>query len=325
MLFSIIIPIYNSEKYISQCIESILMQSYSNFELILVDDDSTDSSLSICQSYANKDARINVIHKENGGTSSARNVGLKNAKGDYCLFIDNDDYWSNSNALEFIAVNLKESKADVLMYDYVSYYQNKDKFIYNKQKCCRKELLSLSVDEALKKLIEKNLLHVTVWTKAVKTSILKKNGIYFPEGMRNEDTDWVANLLYHINSVDYCEQVFYVYRKGTGIAQTDTPPTFPIITDLAKIITKHIYNASKLSKSRQYVLLNYLAYPYAVWMAQICSVNLYEAKIQFKSMRKYAYLLRYNLNPYVNIVSKVYKIFRYRITSKILYFYLYHR
>ena len=101
MFFSIIVPVYNSEKYLSQCIESVLSQSYSNFELILVDDSSTDSSFEICQLFANKDARINVIHKENGGTSSARNVGLNNAKGDYILFMDNDDYWNNSNAFEF--------------------------------------------------------------------------------------------------------------------------------------------------------------------------------------------------------------------------------
>lgn len=219
MFFSIIVPVYNSEKYLSQCIESVLSQSYSNFELILVDDSSTDSSFEICQLFANKDARINVIHKENGGTSSARNVGLNNAKGDYILFMDNDDYWNNSNALSLIANHLEESKADVLIFDYISYYQNKDKFVYNRRKCNRKHLLSLSVDDALKEIIKNNLLHVTVWTKVVKASIIKENNIYFPEGMRNEDTDWIGNLLHYINSVDYCENLFYVYRKGTGSAQ----------------------------------------------------------------------------------------------------------
>lgn len=325
MFFSIIVPVYNSEKYLSQCIESVLSQSYSNFELILVDDSSTDSSFEICQLFANKDARINVIHKENGGTSSARNVGLNNAKGDYILFMDNDDYWNNSNALSLIANHLEESKADVLIFDYISYYQNKDKFVYNRRKCNRKHLLSLSVDDALKEIIKNNLLHVTVWTKVVKASIIKENNIYFPEGMRNEDTDWIGNLLHYINSVDYCENLFYVYRKGTGSAQTDTPPTFEIITDLSKIIKKHIFNSSELSHTRQDILFNYLAYPYAVWMAQICSVNSLEAKEQFQAMKEYTYLFKYDLNPYVNIVAKVYRIFRYKITAKILYFYLYHR
>ena len=88
---SIIIPVYNAEKYLGRCIESVLSQTYRDFELILVDDGSSDSSGQICDAYANKDARIHVIHKENGGVSSARNRGIKEALGEYIMFIDSDD------------------------------------------------------------------------------------------------------------------------------------------------------------------------------------------------------------------------------------------
>lgn len=99
MKISIIIPVYNSTLYLKQCVESILAQTYHNFEILLVDDGSTDDSPMICDEYAKKDDRIVTIHKQNGGTSDARNVGLEKASGDYITFMDNDDYWSDPDAL----------------------------------------------------------------------------------------------------------------------------------------------------------------------------------------------------------------------------------
>ncbi|MEG2700812.1 MAG: glycosyltransferase, partial [Hungatella sp.] len=91
-LISIIVPVYQSEKYLNQCIESILKQTYGNLELMLVDDGSTDHSLAICREYADRDARVKVIHQENHGVSAARNAGLRQASGDYLMLIDGDDY-----------------------------------------------------------------------------------------------------------------------------------------------------------------------------------------------------------------------------------------
>lgn len=90
-MISIILPVYNSEKYITECVDSILDQNYSNFEILLINDGSTDMSGDICESYANKDARIKVIHKENGGVSSARNLGIENSTGEWISFVDSDD------------------------------------------------------------------------------------------------------------------------------------------------------------------------------------------------------------------------------------------
>lgn len=92
---SVIVPVYNVEKYLSRCIDSIISQTFSDFELILVDDGSTDSSGKICDEYGKKDGRVKVIHKRNGGLSSARNCGLENAKGNYICFVDSDDWISS--------------------------------------------------------------------------------------------------------------------------------------------------------------------------------------------------------------------------------------
>ncbi|MDE7478361.1 MAG: glycosyltransferase family 2 protein, partial [Lachnospiraceae bacterium] len=98
-LISVIVPVYNVEKYVMRCIESILAQTYTNLEILLVDDGSTDASGKICDELAKKDVRIRIIHKENGGPSDARNVGIQEARGEYYLFVDSDD-WISENLLE---------------------------------------------------------------------------------------------------------------------------------------------------------------------------------------------------------------------------------
>lgn len=112
MRFSIIVPIYKVELYLRQCINSVLNQSYKDFELILVDDGSPDNCPIICDEYASRDIRVKVIHKSNGGLSDARNVGLDVAQGEYVLFLDSDDWWDDVLALEKINLKIKDTDAD---------------------------------------------------------------------------------------------------------------------------------------------------------------------------------------------------------------------
>lgn len=110
-LISVIVPVYKVEKYIKKCIESIINQTYENLEIILVDDGSPDNCGKICDEYAKKDKRIKVIHKENGGVSSARNLGLEKSNGQYITFIDSDD-WIEEEYCEILLTTLKEQNAD---------------------------------------------------------------------------------------------------------------------------------------------------------------------------------------------------------------------
>ncbi|MCD7951058.1 MAG: glycosyltransferase [Erysipelotrichaceae bacterium] len=119
IMFSIIVPVYQVEKYLNDCINSILNQSYKDYEIILVDDGSYDLSPIICDQYQNKYSNIKAIHKQNKGLSSARNIGLLNAKGDYILFIDSDDLWVDDvQILEKIAIKLNKYHCDVLIFNY---------------------------------------------------------------------------------------------------------------------------------------------------------------------------------------------------------------
>ena len=124
-LISIIVPVYNVEPFISECINSILIQSYKNFELILVNDGSTDNSPTICEQYASKDKRIKVINKANGGLSDARNWGLKFSSGEYVVFLDSDDYWNDCDALfSLYSLLNKYSEVDVVFFRRFTFEEN---------------------------------------------------------------------------------------------------------------------------------------------------------------------------------------------------------
>ena len=127
--FSIIIPVYNVEKYLERCVSSVLSQSFDDYEIILVDDGSTDDSGFICDRLAIKDKRIKVFHKVNGGAASARNLGISNICGFYTLFLDSDDLWESRSALECIYKRIKEFKEDVVLFGCRDVFPNSKKRI----------------------------------------------------------------------------------------------------------------------------------------------------------------------------------------------------
>ncbi len=121
---SVIIPVYNAEKYLRSCIDSVLAQTYKDFELLLIDDGSKDSSGVICDEYAAQDARVRVFHKENGGVSSARNLGLDNAQGKYLMFLDSDDFWLQDDVLEVLVGKAEENDLDIIRGEYSAMHED---------------------------------------------------------------------------------------------------------------------------------------------------------------------------------------------------------
>ncbi len=197
-MVSVIIPIYNCEKYLNECISSVLEQTYKDFELILVDDGSTDNSLNICYEFAKKDSRIIVIHQDNGGVSSARNKGLKNAKGEFITFVDSDDYVEN-DWLKMLITAILTNNADVSVCGIK---------LDNQLRCLYENKL-LTKDELLSEL-QKNGLLYSVFNKLYRREKLAaefKNGLKFGE-------DLLFNLEYFrkINTIAVVAQALYFYR-----------------------------------------------------------------------------------------------------------------
>ena len=124
--FSIIIPVYNISNYISECVNSVLKQSFKDYEIILVNDGSIDDSFNICLNYSKKHENVRLINQQNGGLSSARNAGINQAEGDYLLFLDGDDFWKDGEFLENLNCIIETNSPDTIIFPY-SYYYDKDR------------------------------------------------------------------------------------------------------------------------------------------------------------------------------------------------------
>lgn len=207
---SIIVPVYNSSLYLDECILSILNQDYSNFELILVDDGSTDNSLDRCYFYAAKDKRIKVFHKENGGVSSARNFGLDVSTGDYILFVDSDDFCEfnminmmisniNNNDLCICGICIRDSSAN---------------FISNKSFSSS----SMSIFDYCETIFLNNrtqLLCGALYNKLFKRSIITNNQIRFSEGISfAEDFMFIVDYIRYVNVIQIIDNILYNYRSN---------------------------------------------------------------------------------------------------------------
>ena len=206
---SVIVPVYNAEKSLCRCIDSILTQTYQDFELLLIDDGSKDSSGAICDSYAAKDSRIKVFHKPNGGVSSARNLGIDNAQGEWLTFVDADD-WVEENFLENYDVEHNES------FDYVAQGFRSEFYDCTKPKGAPVNRVfvcgySGCISEGLKSLLESKILGY-VWCKAYKKRIVKENELYFdPEFNYQEDLEFDVRYLRHCGSIVSFPKIGYYY------------------------------------------------------------------------------------------------------------------
>ncbi len=222
---SIIIPIYNSQKYIKKNIDSILNQTYKNFELLLINDGSTDDSLSVINSY--NDDRIRLINKKNGGVSSARNYGINSSSGDYLYFVDSDDYIEPNTLEKFVDI-IKSFNPDLIICGFFSETYNShsydkiffDEKLYSSRGEFRKDIVSL---------YDKHLLY-NVWNKLFKKDIIINNNILFPNINFGEDI--IFNQLYLENSKKIYNSELCLYHYVREVSNSITTKYIPNLFDL---------------------------------------------------------------------------------------------
>lgn len=207
MLVSIIIPVYNVERYINRCLESVCNQTYQEIEIILVDDGSSDNSGRICDSFSATDNRVRVIHKTNGGLSSARNAGLAIARGEYITFLDSDDFLSKNyvkKSLELCLMN--KAEISIMKMVFVKEGDNDERIVDN----CE-PIKSLTPAEAIKESLYQRLFSCCAPGKMYsKNSLIN---IMFPEGRLSEDLAVCHLILKNASKIIYCGDVGYYYRQ----------------------------------------------------------------------------------------------------------------
>lgn len=208
-LITIIIPVYNTEKYLKKCVMSIVNQTYKNLEIILIDDGSTDSSPMICDTLAEKDNRITVIHQANGGLSSARNTGLDNMHGDYVMFVDSDDY-TDTNMIEFLLNQI--GNADISMCGYTDFDENGNLSTLN----------TVTVPDGIISTdtfwdyfyTDTRIYYVTVWAKLYKRNLW--DNVRFPIGKLHEDEFVVHQIISQCKALAVSKKPYYFYLQRTG-------------------------------------------------------------------------------------------------------------
>ena len=206
MRFSVIVPAYNVQDYIVGCIDSILKQSFRDYEIILVNDGSSDATFEYCQELHRKNTCIKLVNKENGGLSSARNVAINQAEGDYLLFLDGDDFWKDGDFLENLNCIIETNSPDTIIFPY-SYYYAKDRIKEYQFNLSEISSSSNNFSDNLYSLIDNGIWYPSACNKCIRKDIVAINNISFPLNMTSEDVQWCFELSQHITS-------YYIYNKG---------------------------------------------------------------------------------------------------------------
>jgi glycosyltransferase involved in cell wall biosynthesis len=318
MLISVVIPIYKVEQYLEECIKSVVSQTYKNLEIILVDDGSPDQCPLMCDKWAAKDNRIRVIHKANGGLSDARNVGIDAATGEYVLFLDSDDYWSDTQAVEkLVKCHEKHPNAELIFFGFISNGQENrlDVDAINNQ----------NKIEALKEILIHADFAPSAWMKLTKRDVLIKNHIRFRKGMKSEDFDYSINLYLHVTSIAAISDSFYVYRKREGSITATIDASH--IKDLIWFLEFWSMQLKRENLDEAYIQLyyGYLAYIYSQSLALLSRISKQDKqKLEIK-LFKLENLLEYTINPKVRHVAQICKLFGLKFTSKFLQHYYKYR
>ncbi len=324
VIFSLIIPVYNVERYIDNCIKSVILQKpeENDMEVILVDDGSTDKSGEICDKYAYKYAYMRVIHKENGGLSSARNEGLHKASGKYILFMDSDDWWNPDVSFNKIAGYVKQHEETEMFlfaaYDFIEgdgYYKRND---HDNLNC----IMTTDIKAYYRSLLDNGNLEVSAYTKIVKRDFLIENGLFFKEGLLSEDNEWMMRLLRKLKKVSIIDEALYIYRMNREGSITSTIKR-KNIEDLLKIIRS---SQRYYEKHPQNDLLELeLCYSSYLWFSALGLSTLIDKngqRLLRKRFRATADVCAYSDSPKTRLCYSVYKMVGLTMTSKILGIYI---
>lgn len=324
--FSIIVPVYKVEQYLKKCVESVLSQSFSSFELILVDDGSPDHCPVICDEFAKKDERIRVIHKQNGGASAARNAGLRAARGKYISFLDADDFWLDESVLQSIYLLIAEKKAEVVVIKARNYYQSTDTFSASFNSFSSENLRSKNYEQSLYELVSASAYRANAWNKVFLRELMNRENLFFEEGVIAEDVDWAARLCLAAKSITILDVPVYGYRLGRPGSVTSTITMKNLIDSKKGILRCLSYvkgrELSDLFKKSYY---SYVAYRYVIWMAESALVKDKHKRKLIREMKKYTWLLKYDGIKRIEKVRLSYKLLGFHGASILLGMYLKRR
>lgn len=316
---SIVVPVYNVEQYLSECIDSLIAQKYDNKEIILVNDGSTDNSPAICDEYTKRYDYIKVIHKANGGLSDARNKGVASATGDYILFVDSDDY-IEKDSLSHIMQVVGESPVDVVFLEAQKVFADGEKKVLG-DGITKEGVHGKRKEEVLEFISNCPKYPASACTKLINHGFFVKKELWFEKGLLSEDLDWCMKLLLSAASYDYCETMYYNYRQNRvgSITSCVSEKHFSDIIYLLKKWTRFSKSAKDIEKR---LVLSEMAYEYTIAIANYGSLKK-EVRKHFKNeMKSLQWLLDYRAGVKYFVIKFICKCFGIEIAGFMLSSYL---
>lgn len=312
MLISLIIPVYNAEKYLEETLNSVIGQFFTDYEVILVDDGSTDKSGVLCDQFAAVHKNISVLHKKNGGQSSARNMGIRAAKGEFLTFLDSDDLLCDKDFFTSLSQKM-EGNTDIILFRYYKYYSPG---LISDCGISMSGLNGCDKTNVLYELVKRDAFFCSCWSKCVRRSLIMDNNLFFDENLICEDMDWYFSVIEKAKNIVVIDKPFVYYRQHPNSVTASFKP---------ESIEGFIFTVEKWEKIFQEIddprireiLLSALA---KLYCNLLISFSRHQKELQNQRRRIFnlRHLLKYNLNPRTKKIWLCEFIFGIRFTCSLI-------
>lgn len=318
MRMSIIIPVHNSAATLDRCLESILAQTFGDYQVVIVDDGSADESLALAAEYARRDGRFTVVSEPCQGPGTARNTGLSLARGEYVLYMDADDYWMRADLLQQLEDRIRRQPADVYMYQMAKVKEDGTILRRYAIPDFTNADTVLDLDAVYEDLVRDGHTLAAAWNKCVRRELLLEKGIRFREDIIGEDIDWVLQLFSHVRSICLLNLQAYAYTQHRGVSRSrrhDGP------NDLVKIVREWSAYAERPDAAHSGAVAGLVAFQYGICMGYYHCLSARSRRI----LREDVGLLERGLDSKTRMISAFYGIFGFRLTCLAIRTYLFLR
>lgn len=290
--FSVIVPVYNVEDYLDECVQSVINQTFTDWELVLVDDGSKDKSYQMCCDYAQKDNRIKAHTQENGGASKARNNGISKANGEYLMFLDSDDFYNDKNTLQTLADNLDGK--DALIFGCTDFNMKTGETLVSRTGYDLALIGKNDYYATMHYLLANKLIPGGPTIFTFKKNIVTDNDIHFEEGIQDEDYDFVLSVFINCKSVGAIDNPFYSYRKGRDNSVTGSS-NIKMIYGIEYTVNKWLKVCKSIeNETLKKDVLNYLAFIYSTGFVVCGRMDKKTRKKALSIMKKHTSVLSYS-------------------------------
>lgn len=322
---SFIIPVYNVEKYLNECVNSILAQLTDDCEIILVDDGSPDDSGTICDRYAEKNSKVKVVHQKNGGLAAARNTGLDHAQGEYVAFVDSDDYLDKHSIAEILNW-ISSGGADICFMKAMKVFPDGKQQLLDDE--MNAAMLKGSKESAIKYLSERSKYPGSPCTKIFKRSLIEKNNLRFPDDRRvSEDLGFVLQCILRAESYDALPIDYYYYRQARegSITNSVTYKSFLGLKAFVEESTDFLTENKVPKGNIERYVMSFVAYEFSIMIWQYNHVGKENKERALQFLKDYNWTLRYGQTKKTRLIKAICNCLGIKTCASILECYMEHR